>query len=265
METAKGNFKTKVKDFFTKTGKRIKLDKIIKKNNYRPEITDNGLLSDKAAKIKDEQLENIAQAEKNVLAKPVPPSEKNVQLEKLQEGFNNLIGQLQSINTNLNEQVHHQQQLIERLDKLPQMFESFAPSILNQQKLTEQMINELKSASIKNHQFIEAVESIPIETGKQTDALENIDHQLAAAADSDAQMAQAFNRFHQSIDKLDQSTANQTDGIMQMSKTFAASDRYLKYIMTRDKKRMFWTFVISLSICIIAILSMVGIILYLNN
>jgi chromosome segregation ATPase len=264
METANSDFKSKVKSFFSKTSKKIKLEKIAKKDDYEPQLTNNGLLSEGIEKAKDEKLESITDDKQNVVATPVP-AEKNPQIEKMQEGFNNLVGQLQSINTNLDQQIHHQQQLIERLDKLPQLFESFAPSIMNQQQLTEQMIEELRSASIKNTQFIESIERIPNETAKQTDALENIDHQLAASAASDAQMANSFKNFTQSIENLDQTAAAQTDSIMQMSKTFAASDRYLKYIITRDKKRMFWLFTVTLTICIMVITVLIGIVIYLNR
>jgi len=267
METTESNLKTKIKDFFTKTSKRIKFDKIIKKNGYKPEINDNGLLTQTPEHIGTRQAEQKTDQKQNqnVLAKPVEAPGKNVQLEKLQDGFNNLVSQLQTINQNLSQQVHHQQQLMERLDKLPQMLESFAPAINNQKDLTEQMINELKAASTKNLQFIESVERIPIETAKQTDSLENINHQLAAAADSDAQMGQSFNKFRHSLENLDQSSVSQTDSIMQMSKTFAASDRYLKYIMSRDKKRMFWLFISSLSVCVVVILILAGITIYLGR
>ena len=122
-----------------------------------------------------------------------------------------------------------------------------------------------KSAAAKNHQFLGAVEKIPHETAKQTDALVDIDHQLAAAADTDVQMTESFNRFNQTLEKLNQSTLSQTDSIMQMSRTFSTSDRYLKYIVSRQNKRFLWVFIISLSVCIVVILILTGIILYLKS
>ena len=53
----------------------------------------------------------------------------------------------------------------------------------------------------------------------------------------------------------------QKDSILQMSKTFTASDRYLKYIMSRDKKRMFWLFIGSMSVCLVVIAALVLIII----
>ncbi len=263
MDATKGSFTTRVKDFFARTGSRIKLAKFTKSEGFSPELNDSGLLSETSDNSEEKTDQPVHS--QTVMVKSSPDSAKNEQLEKLQDGFNRLISKLENINDHLSQQVEHQQQLMERLDKLPQMFESFAPSIKSQQQLTEQMIAELKASAMKNQKFVEAVESIPTETAKQTDALQSIDHQLAAAADCDAQMTQGFNKFRLALDKLDQSTVSQTDSIMQMSKTFAASDRYLKYIISRDKKRMFWLLVISLGICAAVILAMVGIILYLGR
>ena len=267
MDTEKSGFGTRVKEFFSKTGSRMKLARLTKSGNFSPDLNENGLITDTTSHEKVEPLKpKTVSAEKPApMVKSAPDSAKNEQLDKLQDGFNRLIGRLESINDNLSHQVDHQQQLMERLDKLPQMFESFAPSIKSQQQLTEQMIAELKGSAMKNQKFIDAVESIPTETAKQTDALQGIDHQLAAAADCDAQMTQGFAKFRMALDKLDQSTGSQTDSILLMSKTFAASDRYLKYIISRDKKRMFWLLVVSLSICATVILAMVGIILYLGR
>ena len=135
----------------------------------------------------------------------------------------------------------------------------------NQKQLTEQLFEQLKAADIKNQQFVETIEKIPTETAKQTDALVEVNHQLAAAADADVQMAESFNKFNETLSNLNQSTIGQTDGIMQMSRTFAASDRYLKYIISRQNKRFIWIFVTAVSICVIVVLILTGIIIFLKQ
>jgi cell division protein FtsL len=52
---------------------------------------------------------------------------------------------------------------------------------------------------------------------------------------------------------------------MQMSKTFAASDRYLKYIVSKQRKSFMWVFMIALGVCVAAILILAGIIIYLRH
>ena len=148
---------------------------------------------------------------------------------------------------------------------MPKMLESFPAATENQKKITEELLEQLKGFSIRNEQFVDAVEQIPNQTAKQTDALVNIDHQLAAAADTDVQMTQSFNNFYQTLEKLNETTTNQTESLNQMSKTFAASDRYLKYIISKHNRRYMWLFVISISICAVAILILTGIIIYLRS
>jgi hypothetical protein len=50
-----------------------------------------------------------------------------------------------------------------------------------------------------------------------------------------------------------------------MSKTFATSDRYLKYIISRQNKRFAWIFIGAVSVCAAVILVLVGIIIYLRH
>jgi t-SNARE complex subunit (syntaxin) len=123
----------------------------------------------------------------------------------------------------------------------------------------------LKANLLKDQQMLEAVEKIPAESARQTDALINIDRQLAASADVDVQMTETFNQFNESLGKLNQSTQNHTDGISQMSRTFAASDRYLKFIVTRQTRQFMWVFYSAMAVCVVVILVLVGIILYLGH
>jgi lipopolysaccharide/colanic/teichoic acid biosynthesis glycosyltransferase len=78
-------------------------------------------------------------------------------------------------------------------------------------------------------------------------------------------MTESFNNFNETLCKLNESTIGQTDGIIQMSKTFAASDRYLKYIMSKQSKRFMWIFIAAISVCVACILILAGIIIYLNH
>ena len=82
----------------------------------------------------------------------------------------------------------------------------------------------------------------------------------------DSQICENFNKFNDTLAKLDTDTVSQTDGIMQMSKTFAASDRYLKYIISRQNRRFMWVFMTALGVCVFAIIALViGIAMALNR
>ncbi len=252
-----------LKDFWSKANTWLRTDKLSGLKSYQPPIDDQGLISQDDKPTVDEARRDESQ-KNQVLVKAVQPADKTQSLEKLQAGFDKLIDQLQSINQHLNRQATQNEDLMGRIEQLPKLVESFPAVVENQKQLIEQLIEQLKANTSKDQQFMDAVEKIPAETAKQTDALVDIDHQLAAAADTDVQMAESFNKFNETLDKLNQSTIGQTDGILQMSRTFATSDRYLKYIMSRQGKRFMWIFMIAVGVCVLAILILAGIIIYLR-
>jgi archaellum component FlaC len=255
-----------VKDIWAQTSRWLQTHKPFTAAGCQPQIDDEGLISqddDSAGSAANKSAGAKNQSNK-VVVRAVSPTVKQESLEKLQEGFDKLVEQLQGINEHLNRQATQHEDLMGRIKQLPQLLESFPSIVENQKRITEQLLEQLKATGAKNEQFIDAVEKIPNETAKQTDALVNIDHQLAAAADIDVQMAESFNKFKQTLGKLDESTIGQTDGIIQMSKTFAASDRYLKYIMSKQNKRFTWIFIAAISVCVACILILTGIIIYLN-
>ena len=253
-----------LKEIMARVNSWLRTQRLFRLTESPPPIDSEGLLSIDAGSAQPAVDEQSAQGNQ-VVVKAVQARDKAESLEKLQDGFNNLITQLQGINENLGRQVAQHQDLISRVDKMPKFLESFPAVIENQNRLTEQLLEQLRAAAAKDQQFIDTVEKIPTETAKQTDALVDINHQLGAAADTDVQMAESFNKFNQTLSKLDQSTVSQTDSIIQMGKTFATSDRYLKFIVSRQHKRFVWMFVSTISVCVFVILILTAIIIYLKH
>lgn len=246
----------KVKELWSKVSQWLPKQKDYEFVDYRVSVDDNGLISQdqQPAGPADEQQ---AVESKEVVVKTVSSAEKNQPLERLREGFDQLITQLQNINQHLDHQITQHEDLVNRIDRLPKLLESFPAVVENQKQVIDKLFEELKAMAFKDQQFVEAVEKIPQETVKQTDALVDITHQLSAAAETDVQLAEGFNKFNNTLDRLNRSTASQTDSIMQMSKTFAASDRYLKYLVSKHNRRFTWVFVTAVSVCILAILALV--------
>lgn len=199
------------------------------------------------------------------VVKKTEASDKNQSLEKLEDGFNQLIGQLKGINEHLNRQANHHEELIKRMENIPQLVESFPAVVENQKELTKELLDQLAKSSVKNQQFIETIEKIPAQTARQTDALVDINVQLAASADTDVQMADNFNKFNETLNKLNQGTDANSDSITKMTKTFATSDRYMKYLMTRQNRQFRWLFIFTVGVCMATILALVGIIIYLKQ
>jgi len=229
----------------------------LQSTDYHAGVDEHGLINDSA-----EPHNSTEEGDRVAIKKARPKAES---LEKIQQGFSELVGRLGDINEKLGRQVDQQQGLMKSIEKLPDVLENFPSIAENQERLSHQLLEQLKTSAVKEEQFIESVGKIPSETAKQTDALVDMNHQLSAAADVDAQMSESFNKFNETLDKLNDSTVGHKDSIMQMSKTFATSDRYLKYIITRQNKRFMWVFSISLIVCVMIIIVFAGIIVYLKG
>lgn len=253
-----------IKELVTKTQGWLRGKRIAKLRDYSPAVDTDGLLNEEGKS--GGGAAGPETGERNeVVVKTVAPKDRGESLEKLQDGFSKLVGQLEGINEHLTRQANQHEELMSRIDHLPKLLESFPAIVEGQKQLSEQLFEQLKGSAIKNDQFIDAVEKIPVETAKQTDALAQIDHQLAAAADTDVQMTETFNKFNEALGKLNEVTEGQTDGIMQMSKTFATSDRYMKYLVSRQNKRFMWIFSTAVIVCVVVILILTGIIIYLKQ
>lgn len=254
----------RVKDVWSATAKWLRSHKLFRLEDYQPQVDDQGLINHQPQTTQSEVAQQSEQGNP-VVVKTVQPRTNAESLEKLQLGFNKLIDQLEGINNHLNRQLAQSEDLMGRIEQLPRLIESFPAVIENQKQLTEKLLEQLKATELRDQQFVDAVEKIPAQTAKQTDRLVEIDHQLAAAAETDVQMVESFNKFNETLDKLNQRTDGQTDSIMQMSRTFAASDRYLKYIMSKQRKSFMWIFMTAIGICLVVILIFMGIIIYLRQ
>jgi hypothetical protein len=183
--------------------------------------------------------------------------------ERLQEGLDQLVSQLERINDHLTEQLAQHEELMGRVRQLPQLLETLPSAVENQKRLTTQLLEQLRVTAARDRQFGTIVEQIPVASARQTDALIDINHQLAAAAEVDVQLADSFTRFRMTLDRLNQNTVSNTQGILQMSKTFAASDRYLKYVVGKLNKRYAWTLALALSVCTAVVATLAGVIFFI--
>ncbi|MBN2020280.1 MAG: hypothetical protein JW749_08650 [Sedimentisphaerales bacterium] len=237
-------------------------------DNDSPQLSDEGLMIDQNSYAPAKNTDNSTtpgEDKNNAIEAVALPRRSGESLEKLQAGFDRLIDELAGINDHLRKQVAQHEELIVRVDQLPKLVESFPASVESQKQLTEHLISQLKSSLLKDQQLLSAVEKIPAEAARQTDTLTNIDRQLAAAANVDIQMTDTFNKFNQSLEKLNKATREHSEGISQMSRTFAASDRYLKFIVSRQRRQFMWVFYSAVVVCVLVILALVGIVIYLSR
>ncbi|MCU0916047.1 MAG: hypothetical protein MUC88_16015 [Planctomycetes bacterium] len=253
-----------LREILAGTGNWLRSRRYEHAGHCEPVLDNDGLLTMGLEPQEDfEGTSSASASHRPVLVNSVATLERREPAERLQEGFNRLIDQLEQINDHLNEQLSQHQELMGRVRQLPQLLESLPSAVENQKILTNRLLDQLRATAVKDQHFIETVSRIPTETARQTDALTMINHQLAAAADADVQLVGSFVKFKDTLERLNHNTASNTDGIVQMSKTFAASDRYLKYVVTKLNQRYTWVLAIALTVCGAAICTLAGIVIYL--
>ncbi len=252
----------KTREWFVRHGRRGGEHK-----DYRPQTDSEGLMAEagKASGAGSEQPRSAEQQASEVAIRQARPRGKNESLEKLQAGFEELIGQLRGINEHLGKQVAQHEELIRRIDEMPALLEAWPGVVANQKELGERLIGQMEANIAKDQQLLSAVEKMPTETAKQTDALEKINHQLAAAADTDVQMTETFRGFNEQLGRLRETTQGHKDSIAQMARTFAASDRYLKYVLTRQNRRFFWIFMTAIGVCVFVVAILTGVVVYVSR
>lgn len=253
-----------LKDILTGTGSWLRAHRYETIGRCEPVLNDEGLLAspfDTPGGFTDTH--SASAATEPVVVSSVTSLERRDPGETLEEGFSKLVDQLDRINGHLNHQLAQHEELMGRVRELPQALETLPAAIENQKQLTTQLLEQLRTSATRSQQFIDAVGHIPAETARQTDTLTMINHQLAAAAETDVQLTDSFVKFKGTLDRLNHNTISNTEGIMQMSRTFAASDRYLKYVIGKMNRRYAWTLALALSVCAGVISALVGVILYL--
>ncbi|MDY0355768.1 MAG: hypothetical protein RBR19_07805 [Sedimentisphaerales bacterium] len=239
-----------LKEILTGTSSWLRSHRYEEAGCCEPALNDDGLIAcgfDADDDFSDPRSANTPSGP--VVVNPVTSLDHRDPAEKLHEGISRLVDQLRQINEHLNCQLSQHAELMDRVRELPKALESLPASVENQRQLTTRLLEQMRSTSLKDQQFIDAVGQIPQQTARQTDMLTSINHQLAAAADTDVQLAESFVKFKGTLDRLNHNTISNTEGILQMSRTFAASDRYLKYVISKMNRRYAWTLALALSVC----------------
>jgi uncharacterized phage infection (PIP) family protein YhgE len=207
--------------------------------------------------------DDISQEQTGQIYKP-QQTEKTEALAMLQNSFQMLVEKLGGINDHLDKQVEQNAELVQKLGELAPLLQNFPEGFKNQKAVIDSLVEQLKVQALKNQQFTETIEKIPAAADKQTNAISQMAVQIAASADVDAQLAEGFRKFNTITEKLNDNVGNQSDSIVQMSKTFSASDRYLKYILNTQHKRFMWVFVSAMAVCAFAIGMLVIVIILLK-
>ena len=246
-----------LKDFWMGTSHWFRTRKSVGEPDDHPELDDEGLLCSEF------EFDPVAQAglesdvcDAIVHAKTAP--DKRDPVEKLKDGFDQLVRQLQGINEHLAQQLAQNKALMAQFEHLPGVFERLPELIENQRRTGDDLSAILAISQTKESQFAAMVERIPEETAKQNQVLETIERQLSNAVDVDKKMTQGFEQFGSTVDRLQSTAEHQAGSLDQLTRTFAASDEYFRMVMARQNKRLAWLLVSLVSVGLLTVAGVTG-------
>ena len=172
--------------------------------------------------------------------------------EMFNDAVDKLVDKLESINNHLDQQVQQNQQLVQRMDVLPEMLATM-PKAVEEQTFVFARVAELLVQKLDRDE-------------KVAEDLAGIHEKVAVSTEIQSKMGDNFGKFTDTLDRLDQDTVSQTEWLQQVSRTFLASERYMKYTLAKQQTRFYWIFGVSMGICFLAIVGLViGIVLVVNG
>jgi len=192
----------------------------------------------------------------NTSVVPLHGSQTAIRKKSSAEMFNDavekLVEKLEGINDNLDRQVQQNQQLVQRMDGVPDMLATM-PQAIEEQRQAFARVAELLVQKVDHDE-------------KVAEDLAGIHEKVAVSTEIQSKMGDNFSKFSDTLDRLDQDTVSQTEWLQQISRTFLASERYMKYTLAKQQTRFYWIFGISIGICFLAIVGLViGIVLMANG
>ena len=253
-----------LKSFWVGTSNWLRAHRRFEVIDHHPDIDDEGLLCTQPGEYAGYMQDAPDPQHDQAIVKAINASERREPLEKLQDGFNQLIKQLEGINAHLGQQVSQHKTLVGHVEQLPEVLNSIPDLIHNQKQATEDLYEQMRQTMAKNEQFVMSVERIPEEAARQTKALRKLDERLDASAGLDSKLMEGVGQFNDTLGQLHTTTQDQTECMTQMVNTLAERDGRFRQMMFQQNRRLAWLFfaVAGLSVSCAALIA--GVFFYLR-
>jgi regulator of replication initiation timing len=177
--------------------------------------------------------------------------------ELFQEAVDKLVDRLEQINAGIAQRVGQNEQLLDRMSRLPEFLSSLPQQAQEQKEILQELAAELKDKTASEQKMVDSITGMTEQAVEQTRKLSDIREQLGGSAKTNRQLCDNMGRFGDSLDKLNVGTDTQVEWTQHLSRSLAATDQYLKMTLARQQSRFLWVFAISMAVCLTAIAGLV--------
>jgi ElaB/YqjD/DUF883 family membrane-anchored ribosome-binding protein len=185
--------------------------------------------------------------------------------ELFEEAVNKLVDRLEQINAGISLRVQQNEQLIDRMNQLPEFLSGLPQHAREQREILQELVTELKTKSAGDQKMLDAVVDMTEQAVDQTHKLGSINEQVLASAKTGRQMCDTMGRLGDSLSRLSTETNTQTEWMQHLSRALDATDQYVKLTLARQQSRFMWVFAISMAVSVAAVIGLVLGILLMNR
>jgi regulator of replication initiation timing len=169
--------------------------------------------------------------------------------ELFSEAVNKLVDKLEGINSNLDRQIQQNEQLVLKMETLPELLGSLPQAVDRQERIFDEISLQMRQKMAQDEK-----------TAKE---LSGIHEKVTACAEMDAKMSEHFGAFTRSLTKLDDDTLNQTEWIQHLNRSFSSNEQFLRDSLGKQQIRFYWLFGVSLAVSLLTMIALVIAIFFL--
>jgi exonuclease VII large subunit len=181
------------------------------------------------------------------------PRRRTSQMSRLEEGFDKMIGLVDTLDQHMNKQAEHGEQMIAQTRRLA---DSVGQAFALQKQRTEaveEMANQYRTQTRQMQQVAEAVEALPRAIKNQGDTLGQVRDQLEAQLEAQLSTAQGVQKLATAGDTLRTLADEQRRHFQQLQESNQSANLQLATALERQGRRMSWLLGFAIAAAMLAI------------
>lgn len=180
-------------------------------------------------------------------------SSKQEVLQKIEEGYDEMIGVVRSVKDHMAKQGERQERLLEMLDGLPEAIKSLPQTMRNQTDVLELLHEELKRQGVKDERLASALEGVAKSQETSDKTMNAIHTQLNVQAQTNSSMLEGFQEVNGSLENLTQRNEATVDAVAGLAEKTKQSDATVKELFERSQRQITVMSVVSWTLAIVAL------------
>jgi hypothetical protein len=189
---------------------------------------------------------------------PAWPRRRTSQMSRLEEGFDKMVGLVDTLDQHMHKQAEHGEQMLAQARRLA---DSAAQAYALQKQRTEsveEMANQYRTQTRQMQQVAEAVEALPRAIKNQSDTLGQVRDHLEAQLEAQLSTAQGVQKLASTGDTLRALADEQRRHFQQLQEANQSANLQLASALDRQGRRMSWLLGFAIAAAALAIACSAG-------